>query len=48
MTDKDRGGAIVKWTVEYEKIGENVEPPYGYLDFFTKLTKDADQNLLKA
>lgn len=31
--DNGGGGAIAKWTIEYEKINHNVEPPYGYLDY---------------
>ena len=48
VLDKDDGGAIAKWTVEYEKINENVEPPYGYVEYLTKVTKDADGHLLNA
>ncbi|OIV99093.1 hypothetical protein TanjilG_32352 [Lupinus angustifolius] len=45
--DKDNGGAIVKWTVDYEKINRDIAPPYGYLDYFTKVTEDTDAHLLK-
>lgn len=31
--DNGGGGAIAKWTIKYEKINHNVEPPYGYLDY---------------
>ncbi|TKY73101.1 MLP protein 43 [Spatholobus suberectus] len=48
VVDKEDGGAIAKWTIEYEKINENVEPPHGYLDYLTKLTKDVNDHLLKA
>ncbi|KAJ1425397.1 START-like domain superfamily [Sesbania bispinosa] len=48
VIDKENGGAITKWTVEYEKVNESVEPPYGYLDYLTKVTKDVDDHLLKA
>ncbi|TKY68510.1 MLP protein 43 [Spatholobus suberectus] len=46
--DKEHGGAIVKWTIEYEKIGEEVDPPYGYIEYVHKCTSDIDGHLLKA
>ncbi|XP_061366033.1 MLP-like protein 43 [Gastrolobium bilobum] len=46
--DKDDGSAFVKWTFEYEKINENVEPPYSYMDLFTSITKDIDAHLVQA
>ncbi|KAJ1425400.1 START-like domain superfamily [Sesbania bispinosa] len=49
VIDKENGpGAIAKWTVQYEKVNENVEPPYGYLNSLTNVTKDVDDHLLKA
>lgn len=48
VIDKDDGGAIAKWSIEYEKVNENVEPPYGYLGYLTKLSKDTDDHILKA
>ncbi|KAK7405725.1 hypothetical protein VNO78_07333 [Psophocarpus tetragonolobus] len=45
---KDNGSAIIKWTVEYEKISEEVDPPYGYIEYLHKCTRDIDLNLLKA
>ncbi|KAK7260761.1 hypothetical protein RIF29_27058 [Crotalaria pallida] len=48
VAEKDDGSGTVKWTIEYEKINENIEPPYGYLDCYTKITKDVDAHLLKA
>ena len=45
--DKENGGAIVKWTIEYERLGEKVDPPYGYIEYFHKCTRDIDGNLLK-
>ncbi|TKY68511.1 MLP protein [Spatholobus suberectus] len=47
VTDKDDGNAVIKWTFEYEKINEDIPPPYGYLDYVTKLTKDVDVHLLQ-
>ncbi|TKY68508.1 MLP protein [Spatholobus suberectus] len=46
--DKEHGGAIVKWTIEYERIGEEVDPPYGYIEYVHKCTSDIDGHLLKA
>ncbi|TKY68574.1 MLP protein 43 [Spatholobus suberectus] len=46
--DKDHGGAIIKWTIEYERIGEEVDPPYGYIEYVHKCTSDIDGHLLKA
>ncbi|XP_061357321.1 MLP-like protein 43 [Gastrolobium bilobum] len=48
VIDKADGSAFVKWTFEYEKINDSVEPPYGYMDYVTKVTKDIDAHLLKA
>ncbi|KAK7342949.1 hypothetical protein VNO80_25907 [Phaseolus coccineus] len=47
-TDKENGGAIIKWTVEYERVGEEVDPPYGYIEYLHKCTADIDAHLLKA
>ncbi|KAK7304540.1 hypothetical protein VNO77_42421 [Canavalia gladiata] len=48
VIDKDDGSAIAKWTYEYEKVNEDIPPPYGYLDFVAKITKDVDAHLIKA
>ncbi|RZB70625.1 MLP-like protein 43, partial [Glycine soja] len=48
VTDKNDGGAAVKWTLEYEKIKENIDPPHGYMDYFDKSTKEMDAYLVKA
>ncbi|XP_054792350.1 MLP-like protein 43 [Prosopis cineraria] len=42
------GGAIAKWTVDYEKLNEGIPDPGGYLDYVTNVTKDADAHLLTA
>lgn len=46
--DKNDGGAAIKWTIEYEKINEDFEPPHGWMDYLNKSTKDIDGYLLKA
>ncbi|TKY68509.1 MLP protein 43 [Spatholobus suberectus] len=46
--DKDHGGAIIKWTIEYEWIGEEVDPPYGFIEYLHKGSRDVDGHLLKA
>ncbi|MED6161186.1 hypothetical protein PIB30_058320 [Stylosanthes scabra] len=34
--------------IDYEKINESVEAPYGFMEFFDKSLKDIDSHLLKA
>ncbi|CAL0328777.1 unnamed protein product [Lupinus luteus] len=46
--DKDNGGSVVNWTVDYEKINKDIAPPYGYLSYLTKIAEDTDAHLLKA
>jgi len=46
--DKEQGGAITKWTIEYERVSEEVDPPYGYMEFYHKCTIDMDAHLVKA
>ncbi|KAE9620876.1 hypothetical protein Lal_00019776 [Lupinus albus] len=46
--DKENGGAVVKWSVDYEKINKDIAVPYGYLNYFTKVSEDTDAHLLKA
>ena len=45
--DKENHGVIIKWTIEYERLGEEVDPPYGYIEYFHKGTRDIDAHLLK-
>ncbi|KAL1307925.1 hypothetical protein HN51_049833 [Arachis hypogaea] len=46
--EKSDGGASAKFTIEYEKINENVEAPYGFMELFDKNAKEFDSHLLKA
>ncbi|RDX64233.1 MLP-like protein 31 [Mucuna pruriens] len=48
VIDKENGG-VVKWTIEYEKLKENIvaASPDSYLDFAAKVTKDIDAHLVK-
>jgi len=46
--DKENGGAIIKWSIEYERVDEEIEPPYGYIEYVHKCTSDIDGHLLKA
>jgi len=46
--DKEQGGAIIKWTFEYERVNEEVDPPYGYVECFHKCTRDIDAHFVKA
>lgn len=48
VLEKANARAFVKWTIQYEKVNENGEPPYDFLDHLTKSTKDIDAHLLKA
>ncbi|XP_050872984.1 kirola [Lathyrus oleraceus] len=48
VSDKaDDGTAVVKWTVEYEKINEDANPPNAHMDFLRKNTEDVEANLVK-
>ncbi|MED6137699.1 hypothetical protein PIB30_067362 [Stylosanthes scabra] len=48
VIENNSGGASVKWTVEYEKVNDDVEAPYGYMQYFDKCTKEMDAHLLEA
>ncbi|RDX78671.1 MLP-like protein 28, partial [Mucuna pruriens] len=48
VIDKEEGGAVTVWTIEYEKMNEDIKPPYHFLDFITAATKDVDDHVLKA
>ncbi|CAJ1978340.1 unnamed protein product [Sphenostylis stenocarpa] len=41
----DRGSAIIKWSIEYERIGEEIDPPYGYLEYLHTGSREIDANL---
>jgi len=46
--EKDGGSAAIKWSVKYEKVSEDIRPPYGYLEFYDHVTKDIDAYIVKA
>ena len=46
--EKDDGSAAVKWSVEYEKVSEEVHAPYGYLEFCDHCIRDVDAHLAEA
>nr|AFK45085.1 unknown [Lotus japonicus] len=48
VIDVENAGGVLKLTLEYEKLSEDITPPYGYLDFVTEAAKDVDAHLLKA
>ncbi|CAK8561232.1 unnamed protein product [Lathyrus sativus] len=48
VSDKADGTAVVKWTVEYVKLSEDINPPNGWMDFVCQCTRDIDANLVKA
>ncbi|MCI41437.1 MLP-like protein, partial [Trifolium medium] len=39
--------AAVKWTIEYEKKNENIDPPNGWMEYLSKGTRDIDGHLFK-
>jgi len=45
--EKNDGSAAIKWSVEYQRANEEVHPPYGYMEFCNKCTKDIDDYLFK-
>ncbi|KAJ1427921.1 START-like domain superfamily [Sesbania bispinosa] len=48
VIDKGDAGGVAIWTYDYEKLNEDIPPPYRYLDLITEGTKDIDVHLLKA
>ncbi|XP_058744237.1 MLP-like protein 43 [Vicia villosa] len=48
VSDKaDDGTAVAIWTVEYEKINEDIHPPNGWMDYISQCTRDVDAHLYK-
>lgn len=45
--DKKDGSAAIKWSVEYERVTEDVHPPFGYIEFCNQSVKDVDAYLVK-
>ena len=45
--EKDGGSAAVKWSVEYEKVSEEVHAPYGYLELYDHVVRDIDAHLVE-
>lgn len=39
-------GSVVHWTLEYEKLGEDVPEPYSLLELCVHLSKDIDSHLV--
>ncbi|KAK2354340.1 hypothetical protein P8452_74736 [Trifolium repens] len=46
VVDKGSHGAV-KWTIEFEKVNEDVDPPNGWMDYLSKSTRDIDGHLVK-
>ncbi|WVZ03749.1 hypothetical protein V8G54_024555 [Vigna mungo] len=44
----EKDGGSTKRSVEYEKVSEDVHPPYGYLELLDHCIKDVDAYLVKA
>ncbi|KAG8634754.1 MLP-like protein 28 [Manihot esculenta] len=40
-------GSVVRWTLEYEKIHENIQDPYSLLEFIVQFSKDVSAHLVK-
>uniref|UniRef100_A0A199UB70 Bet v I/Major latex protein domain-containing protein n=2 Tax=Manihot esculenta TaxID=3983 RepID=A0A199UB70_MANES len=40
-------GSVVRWTLEYEKIHENIRDPYSLLEFIVQFSKDVSAHLVK-
>ncbi|XP_047174651.1 MLP-like protein 43 [Vigna umbellata] len=45
---KDEGGVVIKWIIEYETKSEEFDPPFGFLEFVYKGSREVDANLIKA
>ncbi|XWS69344.1 hypothetical protein CRYUN_Cryun04dG0171200 [Craigia yunnanensis] len=48
VTPKSDQSSLVKITLEYEKLNENIPDPNRYLQFIVNLTKDVEAHVLKA
>ncbi|XP_057428055.1 MLP-like protein 43 [Lotus japonicus] len=48
VIDNKDSHAVARWTIEYEKLHEDIEPPNGYMEYFNKLTRDVDNQIHKA
>jgi hypothetical protein len=35
IIDKSEGNGALKWTIEYEKINEDIHPPNGWMEYLT-------------
>lgn len=46
-TSKEGGGSIVHWTLQYEKLSEEVTEPYSLLQLGVHLSKDIDLHLME-
>lgn len=47
VTAKDKG-TLVNWTLEYEKVNEDVPDPHAYLELAVNITKDIEGHYLSA
>ncbi|XP_058744238.1 MLP-like protein 28 [Vicia villosa] len=48
VTDKADGTAVVRCTLEYEKVNEDIEPPNGWMEYLNKCIRDIDAHLSKS
>ncbi|XP_027909857.1 MLP-like protein 28 [Vigna unguiculata] len=46
--EKDGGRTAIRWSIEYEKLREDVHPPYAYLELYDHVIKDVDAHIVEA
>ncbi|XP_015939089.1 MLP-like protein 34 [Arachis duranensis] len=44
---KEKGGSMVRWTMEYEKINENTSDPHTLMQLVVDMSKQIEAHLLK-
>ncbi|XP_058735969.1 MLP-like protein 31 [Vicia villosa] len=47
VIDKSDGSGAIRWTIDFEKVNETIDPPNGWMDFVTSFTRDIDAHLVK-
>ncbi|CAI0411780.1 unnamed protein product [Linum tenue] len=43
-TPKSESTSLIHWTLEYEKLSEDIPEPFSLLKFFVHLSKDIDDH----
>ncbi|KAL1340908.1 hypothetical protein AAHE18_09G049300 [Arachis hypogaea] len=44
---KEKGGSMVRWTIEYEKINDNTSDPHTLMQLIVDMSKQIEAHLLK-